>query len=98
MATQFGKECFCSNEGNLDYGRHIMRACTMSCAGNEVRWRCFIESAIKNITYHTCDMHAKKTISSDYPRNIESGDMKGTGNTRFPLASCFIVTRRPIFD
>ena len=43
-------------------------------------------------------IQAKESKSSDYTKDIESGDMKGTGNARFPLAFCFVNTRKSFFD
>lgn len=42
MATQFGFECWCSSEVDLDYERHfdligVDAVCDMSCQGNTVR-------------------------------------------------------------
>lgn len=37
MATQFGYECFCSTDVDLDYERHGDGAvCEMDCLGDEV--------------------------------------------------------------
>ncbi|CAM9700723.1 unnamed protein product [Ascophyllum nodosum] len=35
MATQFGNECFCSREGDLDFDRHDVGVCNKPCAGDE---------------------------------------------------------------
>ena len=90
MATKFGKECFCSNDDKFNYDRESIGVCSISCAGNEVRWRCLVGLVVK-ILYKKIlyIMHvriqAKKTKSSD--KGTESGDMEGTANARFPLAS-----------
>lgn len=35
MATQYGKECWCSKKADLDYGRHGVAECDKVCAGDE---------------------------------------------------------------
>ncbi|CAM9965889.1 unnamed protein product [Ascophyllum nodosum] len=35
MATQYGNECFCSEEGDLDYDRHSTGVCDQPCAGDD---------------------------------------------------------------
>ena len=46
MATQFGNECFCSREGDLDFDRHDVGTCDKPCAGDDVSWSC---PAVKTI-------------------------------------------------
>lgn len=37
MATQYGEECWCSNEEYLIHDRHGEAVCDYPCSGNEVR-------------------------------------------------------------
>ena len=48
MATQFGNECYCSTEEDLDYDRHKTGDCDMPCTGDEVSWRSPLGSTVKN--------------------------------------------------
>lgn len=36
MATQYGKECWCSDKAELDHERHGEAVCDYDCAGDEV--------------------------------------------------------------
>lgn len=68
MATQYGAECWCSTEIEVDYERHGEGAeCDHPCAGNEVRMCSKI--IFGNISYCECWPRSSVWVTS---KNLET--------------------------